>query len=600
MGTMVRRRIAVSVWGVALLVAVASAPAQDAWRSSGAARVVAFGDVHGAYTNLTELLQAARVVDAELGWAAGAAHVVSLGDLLDRGPDSRRVMDLLMRLQTEAEAAGGRMHVVLGNHELMNLIGDLRYVSAEEYAAFAADETAEMREAAYGAAVAAAGESAALDRAAFDRAYPLGYFAHRAAFALDGRYGQWLAALPAIIVVNDTAFVHGGLPPLVAETPLAALNDGLQTKLRRYLELRRELAVKGVLPAVDMQRDWQLVGAALDAPEAALKPLLEEFAALAESPELGQESPLWYRGSVYCKPLLEEPILDAALAQLGVERVVVGHTPTENRRPRAIHGGKLIMLDTGMLTSYYNGRPAALVLEGGARDVQYLAPPERSALVVGEAIVAYGMTEAELVAALAEGRPSGIEPAVEDGAPASVTLSAGDASINAWFYAGDAGEHELAAAALDDLLGTALVPPTVARSIDGTEGALQLRYPDAISETERFERGLGLAGWCPMPPQLQLLYTFDLLTYNRGRSGSNVYFSNELSDLTVTAHGQAFGTERALPSGFDLATLRIPAPLRANLQALDRDTLEASLGEWLDSRQLRGLLARRDQLVADQ
>ena len=61
-------------------------------------------------------------------WAAGRAHVVSLGDLLDRGADSRKVMDLLMRLQGEAAAAGGQLHVVLGNHEAMNLLGDLRYV----------------------------------------------------------------------------------------------------------------------------------------------------------------------------------------------------------------------------------------------------------------------------------------------------------------------------------------------------------------------------------------------------------------------------------------------------------------------------------------
>ena len=63
----------------------------------------------------------------------GEAHLVSLGDLLDRGNDSRAVMDLLMRLQEQAQQAGGRVHVVFGNHEQMNLIGDLRYVSADEY-----------------------------------------------------------------------------------------------------------------------------------------------------------------------------------------------------------------------------------------------------------------------------------------------------------------------------------------------------------------------------------------------------------------------------------------------------------------------------------
>jgi hypothetical protein len=71
---------------------------------------------------------------------------VSLGDLLDRGADSRKVMDLLMRLQGEAHAAGGQLHVLLGNHEAMNLLGDLRYVDAGEFAAYKDMESAAERE----------------------------------------------------------------------------------------------------------------------------------------------------------------------------------------------------------------------------------------------------------------------------------------------------------------------------------------------------------------------------------------------------------------------------------------------------------------------
>ena len=105
------------------------APAQAApvqW--NGIDRVVAFADVHGAYAELLGLLRETGIVDAQDHWAAGNTHLVSLGDLLDRGADSRKVMDLLMRLQGEAPAAGGQVHVLLGNHEAMNLLGDLRYV----------------------------------------------------------------------------------------------------------------------------------------------------------------------------------------------------------------------------------------------------------------------------------------------------------------------------------------------------------------------------------------------------------------------------------------------------------------------------------------
>lgn len=87
--------------------------------------VVAIGDIHGAYGSLTRLLIANQLVDEQLHWSAGTTHLVSLGDLLDRGPKSKQVMDLLIRLQVEAEAAGGKVHVLLGNHEAMNLMGIL-------------------------------------------------------------------------------------------------------------------------------------------------------------------------------------------------------------------------------------------------------------------------------------------------------------------------------------------------------------------------------------------------------------------------------------------------------------------------------------------
>src|ERR1041384_2933803 len=93
------------------LLPIARAQAEaDRW--SNVERIIAFADVHGAHDDLTQLLRSVGVVEGELHWAAGTAHVVSTGDLMDRGPGSRQVMDLLMRLQTEARAAGGMLHVV--------------------------------------------------------------------------------------------------------------------------------------------------------------------------------------------------------------------------------------------------------------------------------------------------------------------------------------------------------------------------------------------------------------------------------------------------------------------------------------------------------
>jgi hypothetical protein len=76
------------------------------WQYSGAERIVAVSDIHGAYQPMVATLRNAGVLDADLRWSGGSTHLVIVGDILDRGPDSRDVMDLLMRLEGEAEAAG--------------------------------------------------------------------------------------------------------------------------------------------------------------------------------------------------------------------------------------------------------------------------------------------------------------------------------------------------------------------------------------------------------------------------------------------------------------------------------------------------------------
>jgi hypothetical protein len=574
------------------------APAQPQARFVDVARVVVVGDVHGARSSLVEILTATGLIDAESHWIGGPTHLVTLGDLIDRGPDSRGVLDLLMRLQEEAAAQGGRVHVVLGNHEAMNLMGDLRYLTAADYAAFAADETAAQRFAGYASLTPSGTVLDDTNVARFEQTYPHGYFARHEAMGADGRYGAWLLSLPAVLVIDDTAFVHGGLPPLVAETSLEALNAAIATKLRRYLELRKTLESADVLPIGDMSRDIEYARGAL---AAAGEPAAEirEFLELAESPELGADGPLWYRGSVYCKPLLERPILEAALEQLGVARVVVGHTPTGDRRAHSLYDGKVLMLDTGMLAAYYNGRPTALVIEKEQTYAQYADPLERASLEQGGTDEPYPLSEQEVIAALEQGMVATFERTT-DGTPWPVTVEVDGEDVDAVFLSravGRAAGLELAAGALDELLGTALVPPTVARTLDGEEGALQLRYPRAFTEAERASRQLGLTGWCPMDPQYDLMRTFDLLTFNKGRTVDNVAYRNDFSDLVLTDHHDAFGLERTLPSNVD--ELAIPPTLAAQLRKLDAPTLTAALGGWVDSRRIRALLARRDQLLDD-
>jgi hypothetical protein len=583
---------------IAIVAAAASSAAEPAWHWPASSRTVVVGDVHGAYTELVGLLKETGLVDDSLHWTGEDATLVSLGDLIDRGPASRKVLDLMMQLEDEAPMHGGAVRVVLGNHEVMNLTGDLRYVSAEQYAEFAADETPAQRQAAYARFLArrpqSADDSGAKD--AFAQRYPPGYFARQRAFRPDGRYGRWLLSLPALIVVGDTAFVHGGLSAEFARMPGAELNRRVSESLTRYLSVRSRLADAGVLPEADMGQDPVLARAAqkryADEPDTTLGALLDEFVGLSEAPVLGADGPLWYRGAVMCQPILARPALDTALAQLGIARIVVGHTPTDDRQVHALYDGKLLMLDTGMLRQYYGGRPAALVIEKGHTTVRYLDSPAPSAPLQG-AVAAYGLDEAQLSAALGQGSVE-----LQHGESAeSAVVDYGGKALEAVIYRGREAELELAAYGLDHLLGFDLVPPTIARDVDGRSGALQLRYPNEISESQRVERKLPFGEGCPMPAQFQLMYTFDVLTHNTGRSRDNILYRRGLSDLKLTGHSRTFDTQRRLPRLEQGVLMPPPAAIDA-LESLTEAELDTALGSWLDRRRIRALLARRDAFVA--
>ncbi|MGI9286492.1 MAG: metallophosphoesterase, partial [Pseudomonadales bacterium] len=492
-------RISVLLSGILLTLALAASAtvktkdAGEDWRWESVERVVVVADIHGAYPELIGLLQATDVIDESLAWAGGKTHLVSLGDLLDRGAESRSVMELLMRLEVEAAAAGGRVHVVLGNHEHMNLIGDLRYVSDSEYAAFADDEVPQDRTRARErfAANNTTMNAAALD-AAFTQRFPPGYFGHRAAFRPGGRYGRWLLSLPTMVVVNDSVFVHGGLPELTSKFAPARLNQSFSNDLSRYLTVWRQLVDVGVLPDDEPDRALELgQNGILEDPSACveeravscekiegngeIEALVTELGELSSALVNQGENPFWYRGSVYCRDILERPILDAYLKRLGVSRLIVGHTPTEDRSVHVIRDGRVVMTDTGMLVSYYKGRPAALVLEQGKKmQVQYLNPKERIAPAIDGRPVAYGLSNSDIETALATGAIGSVERS-GDSKQWDVIIEHEGRSIRTLFYPTKRGRPdamELAAHALDELLGTELVPPTVPRRIEDTDGAL--------------------------------------------------------------------------------------------------------------------------------
>ena len=298
-------------------------------------RIVAIGDIHGSYDNFVSVLQNAELIDSKLRWIGGTAHLVQNGDILDRGPESRKAMDLLMKLEDKAEDAGGRVHALIGNHEVMNVVGILDLVSEGEYAAFVDRDSRKRREQTFERIydqmrreARKNNEDATPMREAkkkFEEDFPLGWIEHRRAFGKDGRYGRWITKHNTAIKINGIMFSHGDWSEEFSERKIDALNKQVRQ------ELKGELPVEG--------------GIIFDV-----------------------LSPLQYRGFANTKltrtaQQAEEQRIDRTLANLGASRMVVGHTLAAGLIESRF-GGKHISIDVGMLNLYRGGHRIALEIEG--------------------------------------------------------------------------------------------------------------------------------------------------------------------------------------------------------------------------------------------
>lgn len=594
---------------VALLAVSLSATAGSNYRFDGVQRIVAFADVHGAYQELLSVLRETAVIDESLHWRGGATHLVSLGDLLDRGPDSRRVLDLLMRLEGEAREAGGALHLVLGNHEVMNIAGDLRYVSAAEYLAFAGSDDDALREAAWQRVHEQEPEAL---RADFDIAFPAGYFAHRQALSPTGRYGAWLMSKPFLIAINDTAFVHAGLPEMVARLGLDATNQTLRAQLTGYLQTWAATATELVLtrPVAFLERPDAVAGRG--AGEQAQK-----LRAMQDEEIFTPRGPTWFRGQALCHPYTETGNLENALGRLGVSRVVVGHTVSPSGMALSRFDGRVILLDTGMLQQVYKGSPAALVFEDGRWTVVYAdrpgqrLQPEIPPRAVGPR--PRGLDDDALEQWLAQAEILNIED-LDTGItePRRVLLRKDGVELRAVFKylstdfgisdrtralnEADRFEYELAAYRLDRLLGLDLVPVTVPRTINGRRGVLQFWIDGSINLRQMLAQQSQPTGWCAAEPQYNLMNVFDVLIHNTDRTQENALFTRDWM-LALIDHTRAFALHQKNPVLLYRAELRVPPALAARLERLDRETLETALGAYLRQRQIAALLKRRDLLL---
>jgi hypothetical protein len=608
--TRARARAGVATFAALGLLACGGVLGQPAQQS---ARIVAVSDVHGAYDALVDLLRAAKLVDDKVEWAGGGATLVVDGDTVDRGSGSRRVLELLMRLEAESRAAGGRAQLVLGNHEVMNLTGELDYVTAEDYAAYASDESAAERKGAlerFRAARASATTNADELAAEFAQRYPPGFFAQRAAFASGGKLGAWLLRQPVLLVIGETAFVHGGLPAALAGKTVAEVNAEYSAALHDYLAAFDALVAAGVLHAEDSFGDRPLLAervvadarrAGASAP-AQVGEAAERLKALTASAELGPEAVYWYRGTVSCGEAIERDRVARLLETFGAKRVVVGHTPVATARVVSRFDGAVLRIDTGM--QQRGGRAAALVLEGDAATALYAGEPAGAPIaeqprLVGPRVPGYD--DARLADALANA-PITARAKRDDGT-VQLKLAVDGGEIDALFdpAGGKRGARltpAVGAYRLDKLLGFDLVPVAAKREIDGAIGAVYLdpsRLPD---ETARAGERAGADAWCPLEDQFASMYVFDALAGSEGRTPAELRYTPGSWQLALTGNRRLFATAPTVPAYLSEQALEVSPWLAERLRGLDTKAAEAALGDGVDESRVQALLARRDALLA--
>lgn len=282
-------------------------PAKEC-RLPAADRIIAIGDTHGDLAVLHQALKKGGAVDDDMKWAGGTLVVVITGDILDRGPDELAMLDLVARLKEEASAAGGAVHMLNGNHELVNAELIFRYVEEDSFPPFTVRYGQEN-----------------LDDSFYER-FPEEHRARAFAFRPGGPIAMQLSKNFSALIIGDNLFVHGGVRP---EHVVQGL-DKMNRELSQWLAGKR----KAISPR------W-----------------------------INKNAPIWVRDFSLDTDAEDCKNLETTLALLDVKRMVVGHTIQDHINSAC--DGKVWRVDTGMNRKHYGGPIEVLeITSAGARPIQ--------------------------------------------------------------------------------------------------------------------------------------------------------------------------------------------------------------------------------------
>ncbi len=577
-------------------------PAADIpYEWTGVERVVTVADLHGDYDKFVFILAHPQIglVDADLHWTGGKTHLVQLGDVMDRGTQAKQIFDLLMRLEKEAAAAGGMVHVLLGNHEEMNITGIALdypgYVTVEQFVDFLPEDFRRDREAEYVKTLSSddrkRAEMEGLDvrsdaglRAFWQkvivskdpaalRAYVLGF---------NNTCGDWLIRQNAVIKINDVVYVHGGISEAFSRWSLREINQTSRSELEFFQGRMRN-------------------------PQQYGKPFHPRIV-------YDPNSPLWYRGLATKSEASAQAEVDRTLANLGAKAMVVGHnynynhlnggsSPTITKANVSRFQDKVWIMDTGISGSY-GGVPSALVYDHGQFEVwgetqevaerSGIRPPPPKPLTPKE-------METFLRTAAITGRGPG--PGGRTDAWKLKLESQGVALPALFKYIdrrrpdplADSFRYDLAAYALNKYLGLRYVPPIVERAVEDVPGALQTFVSNATSLADRREKQLPLPDPGAFEKDMADLVVFQALVYDDCRNEKDTLVSGDDGKIYRVDFSEAFAPKSGEAPGCKIR--KCSRLLYQKLRGWDDQTVAAYLGRYLNSEEIAALNTRRSLIV---
>jgi hypothetical protein len=294
----------------------------------GVEKIIAIGDLHGDYEHFITILQNEKIglIDNKLNWIGGKTHLVQIGDIMDRGDDAKEIFDLIRRLEKEAVKDGGMVHMLIGNHEEMNITGIAfqyaDYVTEKQFLDFLPDDYKKKKEREFKKRTEDGGDIEDEWKKLMEDEEARGVYVKN----FNLLYGGWIAEEHnAVIKINDTVFVHGGINEKYSTWPLKDINN------LYYLEFQ-----KGFREGFDSFRSKIL---------------------------WAEDSPLWFRNLATWNEQLYASQVNQILANLGAKQIVIAHTPEIRQLPSRF-GDKIWFVDTG-ISRVYHGSLSALIIVNG-------------------------------------------------------------------------------------------------------------------------------------------------------------------------------------------------------------------------------------------